>query len=156
MIREILEKSWATIRLIKGRSRWVVIWKGDPFADQRSTRGTKRASERGVDRGPGYNKLTHKGPPVINTRRTRGSDCINWRRKRKKSGPHGARARSEFKAGPVCVGVCAFAIEKCLSPLGLLACPPQKDQRWSPPLLGSDFFPPPSFEYVSNNRFIRE
>lgn len=32
-------------------------------AGQRST----RANDRGVDRGPGH-KLTHKGPPVINTR----------------------------------------------------------------------------------------
>lgn len=106
MIREILEKSWATIRLIKERSRWIVIWKGDPFADQRSTRGTKRASERGVDRGPGYNKLTHKGPPVINTRRTRGSDCINWRRKRKKTAARMGPARDlNSKQGP-CVWVC--------------------------------------------------
>lgn len=50
-------------------------------------------SERGVDRGPGYNKLTHKGPPVINTRRTRGSDCINWRRKRKKTAARMGPAR---------------------------------------------------------------
>lgn len=93
-------------RLIKGRSRWIVIRESGAddrsplgFADQRSTRSTKRASERGVDRGPGY-KLTHKGPLVINTRRTRGSDCINCRRKRNKTAGRMA-AQSEFKA--VCI-----------------------------------------------------
>lgn len=33
-------------------------------------RNERAGEERGVDRGPDY-KLTHKGPPVINTRRGR-------------------------------------------------------------------------------------
>lgn len=83
-----------------------------PFADQRSRRSTRRPP-RGAGRGPGGHKLTHKGPPVINTRRTRGADCINCRRKGEQNRGAALAAQSEFKA--------AVSRRKMSTPFGLLA-----------------------------------
>lgn len=123
--------------------------RGDPsiFRGSKVDEGARRG-RASVDRGPGCNKLTHKGPPVINTRRTRGSDCINWRRKRKKTAARMGPARDlNSKQGPcVCV-----SYRKMSLPSRFISLPAPKGSAlillpWS----GQIFSPllSPSFEYV--------
>ena len=122
------------------------------FADQRSSTGsTKRKNGRRAWRGSRARLQinTQRAPGYKYAERTRGSDCINCRRKEEQNRGAARPAQSEFKAA---LGVRQKNVRA--TPLGLLAreTQPRREDSFAVSFFA---FPSPELRFLPDRRLIR-